>query len=113
MMTAQWDADSSIRERLALLAALLEYRSINYEKLEPGWLKASVGRYCYSILDDSWTKADKGYGPVKVVVSVDAAVQLSRLYRYGIKYHEAMRLAGYDELIELVEPQDGIEPPTD
>ncbi len=95
-MTTQWDDSSAIRERLSLMASLLGWQANNADvKLEPGWLSVAVGSYHYDPSADSWSRDENGFGPVKVAVGEGAAVQLSRLHKHGIKYHEAMRLAGY------------------
>ncbi len=95
-MTTAWDDSSAIRERLSLLASLLGWQSNNSTvKLEPGWLVEATNHYRYDPSSDSWSRDESGFGPVKVAVGEEASVQLSRLHKHGIQYHEAMRLAGY------------------
>ena len=95
-MNATWDDNSGIRERLALLVALV---TIARQRREPvhaiNDALATIGDYRYDPSRDWWIGMPNGAAAI-VQVSAEASVQLARLRKLGIEYHEAMRLCGYD-----------------
>ena len=89
-----WDDASGIRERLALLAALAStVQGVPAES----WLADVLPRYTYDPSADRWTySGERGYlGPWRVAIGAGASVQLDRLRKRGIGYHDAIRLIGY------------------